>query len=172
MEFNILRKLSQDLRIAPEFIVREFWEMTLLNELAQSKIGEFLVFKGGTALRLVYNSPRFSEDLDFDLTKTISFKDFNNVIVNFVKKYPNLKLKDIAKKYYTLIAQIIIKEDNLSRNFSVKIEISTRIIRKRNYSELKLITSPTTSLQSFITVAKLENIEKEKREALRGRKQP
>jgi len=35
-----------------------------------------LVFKGGTALRLAYGSPRFSDDLDFSELKTIELKKF------------------------------------------------------------------------------------------------
>jgi len=34
--------------------------------LANSKIGQQLAFLGGTALRILYNNSRFSEDLDFD----------------------------------------------------------------------------------------------------------
>jgi predicted nucleotidyltransferase component of viral defense system len=49
--------------------VREYWEMLILKELTESLLGEKLVFIGGTALRLVYNSPRFSDDLDFYLKK-------------------------------------------------------------------------------------------------------
>ena len=37
--------------------------------------GKELVFKGGTALNIVYGLPRFSEDLDFTLSKEIDIKD-------------------------------------------------------------------------------------------------
>ena len=48
--FNILREYSQNL---------------FLSQLYLQKGSERMLFKGGTALRLIYNSPRFSEDLDF-----------------------------------------------------------------------------------------------------------
>jgi len=38
-----------------------------------------LVFKGGTALTFFYNLNRFSEDLDFTLTKSFNFK---NLVIN------------------------------------------------------------------------------------------
>ncbi|MEK7535599.1 MAG: nucleotidyl transferase AbiEii/AbiGii toxin family protein [Patescibacteria group bacterium] len=48
-------------------IVREYAQHLFLTELYQLQGSERLLFKGGTALRIVYNSPRFSEDLDFSL---------------------------------------------------------------------------------------------------------
>lgn len=48
-------------------IVREYFQHVFLSELYQLSDAEKLLFKGGTALRIVYGSPRFSEDLDFSL---------------------------------------------------------------------------------------------------------
>jgi len=48
-------------------IVREYFQHVFLGELYKLSNAEKLLFKGGTALRIVYGSPRFSEDLDFSL---------------------------------------------------------------------------------------------------------
>ncbi len=48
-------------------IVREYFQHTLLGELYKLSEARQMLFKGGTALRIVYGSPRFSEDLDFSL---------------------------------------------------------------------------------------------------------
>lgn len=48
-------------------LVREYAQHLFLAELYQLPGSEKLLFKGGTALRIIYNSPRFSEDLDFSL---------------------------------------------------------------------------------------------------------
>ncbi len=48
-------------------IVREYFQHVFLGELYTVPDAEKLLFKGGTALRIVYGSPRFSEDLDFSL---------------------------------------------------------------------------------------------------------
>lgn len=48
-------------------IVREYFQHVFLSELYKLQGSEKLLFKGGTALRIVYGSPRFSEDLDFSL---------------------------------------------------------------------------------------------------------
>lgn len=48
---------------------REYAQHLLLNYLYQKSTASDLYFKGGTALRIIYGSPRFSEDLDFDTTE-------------------------------------------------------------------------------------------------------
>ncbi len=171
MEYSIINQLSNVLKIAPEFVVREYWEMLLLKELSDSQISSSLIFKGGTALRLGYNSPSFSIDLDFDLTVNITLVNFKKTITNIVNKFPELTIKDLAEKFNTLIAQISIKEENLPKTFSIKIEISKRSLKKKGYFEYKLLTSPTSSQQVLINTAKLDNIKKEKEAALKQRRQ-
>ena len=48
-------------------IVREYFQHLFLAEIYKLPESDKLLFKGGTALRIVYGSPRFSEDLDFTL---------------------------------------------------------------------------------------------------------
>lgn len=50
-------------------IVREYFQHVFLSELYKLPQSQNLLFKGGTALRIVYGSPRFSEDLDFSAFK-------------------------------------------------------------------------------------------------------
>lgn len=61
-------------------IVREYFQHVFLGELYKLPDAEKLLFKGGTALRIVYGSPRFSEDLDFSL-----FGIAQNEIKSFVE---------------------------------------------------------------------------------------
>lgn len=46
-------------------VMREYLQVRLLEGLQGVGAGADLVFHGGTALRLLYHTPRFSEDLDF-----------------------------------------------------------------------------------------------------------
>jgi predicted nucleotidyltransferase component of viral defense system len=46
-------------------IAREYAQHLFLSAFYQQRGTQQVMFKGGTALRIVYNSPRFSEDLDF-----------------------------------------------------------------------------------------------------------
>lgn len=46
-------------------IIREYLQHLFLSFFYEEKGSENFLFKGGTALRIIYQSPRFSEDLDF-----------------------------------------------------------------------------------------------------------
>ena len=68
ISIETLEKLSRQYQMGvfPN-IVREYFQHIFLGELYKLPNSEKLLFKGGTALRVVYDSPRFSEDLDFSL---------------------------------------------------------------------------------------------------------
>ena len=65
---EILEKLSKQYQMGvfPN-IIREYFQNVFLSELYKLPEASKLLFKGGTALRIIYGSPRFSEDLDFSL---------------------------------------------------------------------------------------------------------
>lgn len=48
-------------------VMREYFQHVFLSQLYKLSEAEQVLFKGGTALRIIYGSPRFSEDLDFSL---------------------------------------------------------------------------------------------------------
>ena len=60
---------------------RDYVQVLFLSRLYEHKIP--LVFKGGTCLRLLHNSPRFSEDLDFTSLET---KDVKPIFKNALDK--------------------------------------------------------------------------------------
>lgn len=68
ISLETLEKLSRQYQMAvfPN-VVREYFQHIFLGELYKLPDAEKLLFKGGTALRIIYGSPRFSEDLDFSL---------------------------------------------------------------------------------------------------------
>jgi predicted nucleotidyltransferase component of viral defense system len=49
-------------------VVREYFQHLFLSYFYQEAPTDQIYFKGGTALRIIYQSPRFSEDLDFSAT--------------------------------------------------------------------------------------------------------
>lgn len=63
--------ISEIKRLAGQFhtnelnVAREYAQHIFLSYLYADPAADALLFKGGTALRIVYQSPRFSEDLDF-----------------------------------------------------------------------------------------------------------
>lgn len=63
-----IRELSRRFSIDGTTVLREYLQLALLNSLYLQKGAENILFKGGTAIRLLFGSPRFSEDLDFSTT--------------------------------------------------------------------------------------------------------
>ena len=87
---------------------------------SDSSLGSYLGFKGGTAVYLLYNLPRFSVDLDFDLLDSTKedfvFKKIQNILAQYGK------LEETANKHYTLFYLL-----NYKSGFQkLKIEISKR----------------------------------------------
>ncbi len=59
-------KIALRIQTTEQNIRREYFQHLFLSLFYKQEGMDKVYFKGGTALRLVYNSPRFSEDLDFD----------------------------------------------------------------------------------------------------------
>lgn len=172
MDVTNAHTLSQKLQISIDYIVREEYEILLLKELFESEFGTSLVFKGGTALRLAYQSPRFSEDLDFTLIRDIDKEKFISFLKQIGKKYATIIEVESIDKFYTIFALARIKENYLERTFSIKIEVSKRKgewLKDKDYSE-KIIKSEITPLTVLAQVATLQRILKEKEDALKNRK--
>ncbi len=83
-------------------IVREYFQHLFLSELYKLPDSENLLFKGGTALHIIYGSPRFSEDLDFSLFRINAHqkKEYvENLFSNVLAKIEKIGIKvDISKK--------------------------------------------------------------------------
>jgi len=171
VEREIAVNQAKNLKIDVTQVVREFWETVILKGLFDSPEGKFFIFKGGTALRLVYGSPRFSEDLDFSLTADKLKGKFSLLIKKIVSRYPELTITDLEEEYYTYIGEIKITHDYLPSPFRIKIEISKR--RERSYeSELAIISSPVSTSQCLGKVATLEQLYKDKLACIKERAKP
>ncbi len=169
MNQNQLNKLIKELGIAKDHILREEAEMIILNELAQNKIGQQIVFYGGTALRLVYNSPRFSEDIDLLQIKPIKLTDFKKFLTELIDKQNNWKLTDIKNKRQTMFALINLNDEKLKHNFSIKIEIHKPAKKVKLKTNLAMITSPTIIFQPLLLVPTLLELKNLKLSALHNR---
>jgi predicted nucleotidyltransferase component of viral defense system len=71
----------------PRGVLREYLQYLILKAIYTSKYGKDLVFLGGTCLRIIYGSARFSEDLDFD-NRGLSqddWRDMSEWIVSYLR---------------------------------------------------------------------------------------
>lgn len=166
------KKLAGTIGVSQEVIIMEAYQMSLLDELGGSPLSKKLVFKGGTCLRLAYNSFRFSEDLDFSQLSPTSFSYFSQIIKKIVAKYPEMRLVDLFNMPQTLFAKIIVSVNQLK--VGIKIEVSKRqeIWREGKNYQLKLLQSPASPLTPLIFVANLEQIYQDKIQATQSRRKP
>jgi len=84
-------------------ILREYLQYKILEIIFNSKYAQDLIFLGGTALRIIYNNSRFSEDLDFDNFK-LTEEQFTD-LANEIKKGLELQgyeveIKNVFKGAY------------------------------------------------------------------------
>lgn len=107
-------------------IMKEVLHYDILESLEKSKLFDILVFQGGTALRLLYDNLRYSEDLDFVLKQDVNFDN------NLMSKFEKIFISDIAKKY-DLEAKIKLPKNNNSlivQKWSAKIIMPSHIRRQ------------------------------------------
>lgn len=62
---KVIIELAKKWQTTETNVAREYFQHLFLRSLYRLKESKGILFKGGTALRIVYQSPRFSEDLDF-----------------------------------------------------------------------------------------------------------
>src|SRR3990167_5392995 len=113
-------------------ILREYLQYKILEIIFNSKYAQKVVFLGGTALRIIYNNSRFSEDLDFDNFK-LTEEQFAE-LVNEIKRELELQgyeveIKNIfrgAYRSYIRLPQVLFdnKLSNL-RAEKIMIQIDT-----------------------------------------------
>jgi predicted nucleotidyltransferase component of viral defense system len=113
--------------------VREFLQIMLLKNLYDQKAFDNIAFTGGTALRIVFDINRYSEDLDFSLIKKsgYNFEKINNNIVKFFNQ--NAIEIEANPKTNNIVHQTLIKFPNIlqelnlavmkTQKLSIKIEV-------------------------------------------------
>jgi len=162
--------LAGRLKIDKERIAREFYEMLILNEISNLSWSKLLIFKGGTALRLAYKSPRFSDDLDFSMLAKIPAKNVFNFAEAIAEKY-RILIRDQWDKRDTIIVEFAITEEILPQRFGLKVEISKRPSIEKSY-ELKLLHSLVSPLEVLFNVQTLDSMLSDKLSALTERNEP
>lgn len=99
-------------------ILREYLQYKILEIIYSSDYSDKLIFMGGTAIRILHSSPRFSEDLDFD-NRGIEKNNFEELI-NIIKKRMKLEGYDLSiRNNYKNAFRSYIKIHDIMYNFSL-----------------------------------------------------
>ncbi|MEO0224871.1 MAG: nucleotidyl transferase AbiEii/AbiGii toxin family protein [candidate division WOR-3 bacterium] len=146
-----------------DLIKQEIFELEILEYLKNRKLLKDLIFIGGTMLRLCYDLPRYSVDLDFWFKKKVEFNKFFLKVRNaLAQKYI---ITDSENKFYTLLFEI--KSESYPRK--LKIEIRKKVINS-GY-ELKIAFSKYSNIQVLVDCLDLETTIQNKIETLIERKE-
>lgn len=86
LELKEIEKLyPENVRLYKKNILREYLQYKILEKIFKTKYSVKLSFIGGTALRIVHNSSRFSEDIDFN-NFGLSQVEFENLSTNIERE--------------------------------------------------------------------------------------
>lgn len=83
MSSNQLKQLVKKFNVPESVVFREYIQLIFLENLYATNGSDKIIFKGGTAIHLMYHAPRFSEDLDF--TVLMEQSDFEQFIAKVFK---------------------------------------------------------------------------------------
>jgi len=168
------QKFAQENQTIVDNVLKEHYQIYILDELYKSSFGNNLVFKGGTALKLAYNSIRFSEDLDFSILNNIDYNDFKKTIESTVNKFSGSRIQDIYDKYNTLYAKIVFSIDFKPIPIGIKIEINKNKGKIDFKHSVGLLKSSFNNIEVVAKIFTLEAILKDKMEILESgvRRQP
>jgi hypothetical protein len=167
---NDLAKYSKEWKIDNYAIMREYMQLVILGALYQINNSEQIYFKGGTALRLIYKSIRFSEDLDFNskLPREEIIKILKKSIDHIKDIFPGIYLDTIKNKYDNIHTRAMYKSIDLPQPLNIAIDVNTKDGALTEYTSL--LSSPfPLPYYSFIKTLGLDEILAEKISALMNR---
>ncbi len=127
ISINTLQSMSDKNGIDKYSILREIIQISFLEELYKLPQSEKLFFKGGTALKILFGSNRYSEDLDFTTNLGVNEIDLitNQVVSQLNKEYPKLTIKNL-NTLTGISKKISIPTDISSQPLTIKLDFSQR----------------------------------------------
>jgi len=143
-------------------VLREYLQIIFLNNFFKlSKPGD-IFFKGGTALRLMYNSPRFSEDLDFNtaLKKNTLLDLVEKAVTESKKALPGLNSKEL-KTIQGYSVKLYLPTEIAPMPLTVKLDFSKRE-KTLQKQEKTIATELPVQNYSVIVVMSMQEILAEK----------
>ena len=145
IEKRQVQNLADRWQTTADNVVREYFQQLFLSQLYQEKGSDGLLFKGGTALRIIWQSPRFSEDLDF-----------TGININ-IKKIETLMEEALAKIEMEGIHTDIVESKSTSGGYLAIFQFATGEYKSRIQIEVSLrngkkSTGTATLIQSDLVM--------------------
>lgn len=147
---DALRDLAHKFQTTELNVRREYIQHLFLSYFYQQPQTEKIYFKGGTALRILYDSPRFSEDLDFSSSLT-NIQPIEQAVFDTLTEMEHENIRpelDESKRTsggYLAIMTFRMQADTVS----LQLDISLREGRKKG----EPITVASSYLPAFTVIA-------------------
>lgn len=171
IEETEIQKLANKFQTSQINVRREYFQHLFLSYFYQQPKAADIFFKGGTALRLLYQSPRFSEDLDFN-SKLIHYQEIEDLLqdtlVQLEKENIHFNLKEAKQTSGGFLA--IISFVAFGQPIDIQLEISLRKNGKEG-EVMGISNSDYVPPYNIIALIKKELVA-EKIAALLNRKKP
>jgi uncharacterized protein len=169
---SALKEFTKKYQTIEPNIFREYIQHLFLSSLYKIPGSEKLLFKGGTALRIIYGSPRFSEDLDFSGVGIYNPHKIDNIFISTLSEVekigPKIDFSEAGKTSGGYLGILSYKIYDFSE--TMKFEISLRKTKKEKGEVITIVNDylPSYSLIHFDE----EALVKEKIAALLAREKP
>lgn len=135
--------------------LREILQEIVLLGLYDAGFFKHAAFYGGTALRILHNLPRFSEDLDFSLLESNSkfnLKPYEEVIISTLKAFGfDVTIEIKEKNNSSAIASAFVKGNTIEHliNINAPKDITSRIHRDQAVKiKLEVDTNPPLDFET------------------------
>ena len=166
-----LEKFTKVQQTSIQNVAREYCQHLFLSYLYQNPGSEKLLFKGGTALRVILKSPRFSEDLDFTgagITHKEIEELFTNTLANIEKTGMTVSVTEAKRTTggYLGIASF----EAYGMKVNAQIEVSLR--SGRNFKKTRALIASGYIPAYTLVHLHLDDIIAGKLEALFARRKP
>jgi len=171
LDVEYLKKLALKFQTREENVAREYLQHLFLSFLYKIKGSENIFFKGGSALRIIYHSPRFSEDLDFSSKDFLLRKEIESIFLEVLSQIEKENIKiELKETKFTSGGYLGILGYNFS-GFKGEIFFEVSLRRKELKGEVQTIVGEYLPAYLIFSLSPCQLV-KEKISALLERSKP
>jgi predicted nucleotidyltransferase component of viral defense system len=155
IDIQTITKIAKKEEIDTNTIYREYVQIRFLQELYRSVPPGVIFFKGGTALRLVFGSERFSEDLDFTIpnNKVQAKTLVRDTVKKMKREFADIDAKEL-KTPAGYSSKLYLPQVNAPMPLTIKLDFSMR------ENVLEPQTSPLKNTSLAIDMILVEHLSK------------
>lgn len=171
LDKNFLQNFAIKSETSFQNIIREYAQHLFLRSFYTKKGCENFLFKGGTALRIVFGSPRFSEDLDFTgvgksnvyekvLEETLFDLSIESVNIDLTESKPTSgghltnMIVNLFEEKIQISSQISFREHKASKKDGENIVVTTNLVPTYSIYLLERVILVEEKIKALIDRAK------------------